>query len=659
MTRAAAKSPTLDYAGPPVPGRYEFELENERARMLRRRFLWFCGTLIVLTLVTVPFPVYHVFTTSGRDFAVGLLNAGSSLVTLVALGWAFAYVRRQQRRERRVYALAFWIVVGLGLFSLLTGRIVAQVSFADSFAQGFEAGREIGRGAAAARREEEARRPARRAIVAAEAALEAAEEAIDDDSPEAAARATSAAEAARAAADAADAAGRIPWPDRPVQDAAEASQDAAVAATPGLAAPIPPELPLDPGDGGRFEAQFGNAGVVSGDAGPNATPQVVAAVKQGASLLMIWWSVFVTHLIACLFLPWTVREAWRPAYWLLGGAAAIVALDTLVGYGSGWYLLGGAIFLPVAPLPGLGWCWWRHSAFRSRFRSHFESGEFRRLNKDLDGARRIHEGCLPGPVDRGPLRIGYAYEPMSQIGGDLVFVHPRPEDVPDAPRRTVVLLDVTGHGIAAALTVNRLVGELERLFAERPDIPPGEVLSMVNRYVYLTLAHHSVYVTGLAIGVGCDPDADPWCDPHEVTFTNAGHPTAFVRRAGGSVEPLESDCTMLGVLPPDLFEPEPRTLALDPGDALVAYTDGAAEAADEEGRMIGIAGVRRLVEQVAREAPAHAWPEAIIRRVAAHRNAPPGDDTLVVALHRPDASARDDARPSQPAAEPQLAGVAA
>ena len=90
--------------------------------------------------------------------------------------------------------------------------------------------------------------------------------------------------------------------------------------------------------------------------------------------------------------------------------------------------------------------------------------------------------------DDGPVRLNYVYEPMRQIGGDLLFVHPPPDAMRDGSGTfSAVILDVTGHGIAAALTVNRLVGELERLFSENAAASPGDVLRGLNRYVTVTL----------------------------------------------------------------------------------------------------------------------------------------------------------------------------
>src|SRR6185295_15808135 len=97
----------------------------------------------------------------------------------------------------------------------------------------------------------------------------------------------------------------------------------------------------------------------------------------------------------------------------------------------------------------------------------------------------------------------YVYEPMRQIGGDLLFVFPPSHQHQDdgVGALSLVVLDVTGHGIAAALTVNRIVGELERLFIDDPDAPPGKALAVLNRYVFSTLSKHDHYVTAICLRV--------------------------------------------------------------------------------------------------------------------------------------------------------------
>ncbi len=211
--------------------------------------------------------------------------------------------------------------------------------------------------------------------------------------------------------------------------------------------------------------------------------------------------LFVTHFAASLFIPWSPSEAMRPMTPLLLLASGLILLSAIVGWDSWSAAVFAVLVAWVLPLPGLVVAWFRHSRHRSRFHMRALTGRYGAIKRELVDARRIHESLFPSQVLDGPVRFAYRYEPMLQLGGDFVFLHPRPRvvDGPPVSRHdepmSVVLIDVTGHGIAAALTVNRLDGELHRLYAEDPTISPGTVIEALNRYIHLTLAEHSVYAT--------------------------------------------------------------------------------------------------------------------------------------------------------------------
>jgi sigma-B regulation protein RsbU (phosphoserine phosphatase) len=211
---------------------------------------------------------------------------------------------------------------------------------------------------------------------------------------------------------------------------------------------------------------------------------------------------------------------------------------------------------------------------------------------------------------------------MRQIGGDILYVHP--PDQSGADRVSVVLIDVNGHGFGAALMANRVIGEVQRLFAEDPDAAPHQILAALNRYVRLTLARDSVFATALCLR------ADATAGTLE--YANGGHPPAFLRRADGSVTRLDPETYLLGVHDGDDYCPDCRRCPFDPGDALLAYTDGATEARDPAGQMLTIAGLTHLFNQL--DSPPDRWPATLLNQVLTHRRAPAQDDTMMVSLYR-------------------------
>ena len=229
---------------------------------------------------------------------------------------------------------------------------------------------------------------------------------------------------------------------------------------------------------------------------------------------------------------------------------------------------------------------------------------------------------MPKARTEGPIRLHYVYEPMRQIGGDLLFVH-SPEESPHIA--SVVVLDVTGHGIAAAMTVNRLIGELERQFAYAPDVAPDKVLKDLNRYVALTLARHTIYATALCLKINAQTG--------ELIWANAGHPPAYLYRSDGTFEHLGATAPILGVDESEEFFDPPGTLTMHPNDVLVAYTDGLNEAINLKGDQLGLEGVRRLIsDSCAGKCETNAWPKQMLEEMLSFRQSPVEDDTLVMAM---------------------------
>lgn len=336
-------------------------------------------------------------------------------------------------------------------------------------------------------------------------------------------------------------------------------------------------------------------------------------------------SIMVSHAWACVLLPWTPRQAVRPMI----GALALNAATILAW--SGWEFWTGLSVAAISPLalaPGLLIAKLKHHRRLDQFKLSFLQNRYGQLRRELTDARKIHESLFPKPHRVGVLGFDYRYEPMRQIGGDYLyarFAQPRNDD-PAA--LSVLLLDVTGHGIAAALTVNRLYGEVERQFAENPDATPAQVLKGLNRYVHLTLAGHSIYATALCLRI--DPVRN------ELEYASGGHPPAFLRGVDGTLEQLTSTAFVLGACADADFDPDPQRRHFGPGDALIAYTDGAIEAQNHAGRMLGVAGLQRILASMPRGhgAETGGWSQTIVTAVESHRLGPARDDTLVVEIVR-------------------------
>lgn len=375
------------------------------------------------------------------------------------------------------------------------------------------------------------------------------------------------------------------------------------------------------------------------------TAQDAAGVQGGPWIL----GLMIPHVIAALALHWSPLQAALPI-----GVLALVSLGVCLLF-RGQLLsstdgrleaLGHVAATLIAGAPGTLLATLRDS----RSRIDFLQRSYGEVRRELTNARKIHESLFPARKSGGAVRLWYEYEPMRLIGGDYLFASIDAHGKEGGERLSVIVLDVTGHGVPAALTVNRIYGELQRLFAEHPDIAPGNVLRLLNRYVHLTLSGHSVFATALCMRINTAAGT--------LEYANGGHPPAFLKSQDGKVEELDSTATVLGACGDKDFEMTPRVLPFRAGDTIIAYTDGAIESRNGAGKYLGVDGLRGLILST----PTHVSRAArrsfsarpldeeggqlartLLRAVAQYRAGAPHDDTLIVEISR---HAEEHAAPS-------------
>lgn len=338
------------------------------------------------------------------------------------------------------------------------------------------------------------------------------------------------------------------------------------------------------------------------------------------------WYFWLAHLIACTVFPWSVRQALIPIAVVL--PISLISRVALEGASLPAAIITSVIVL-VTLCPAVVVCGVRHSQRMQRSTNKFLSQRYGMLRQELAYARQLHESLFPAPKVEGPIRFSYRYEPMRQIGGDYLYANTT--RTPQGEVVSVVLLDVTGHGIPAALTVNRLHGEIDLRFAEQPDIGPGELLRLLNRYVELTLSKHSIFATAVCFRVDSASG--------RLTYASGGHPPAFIRGIDGTLRDLDPTSFVLGACADRDFEPGEREVDFHEGDALIAYTDGAIEARSIQGNMLRIEGLRRIlaapIPPGVTGGGLGTWAERVLGEVTHHRGGmPPEDDTLAIEVYR-------------------------
>lgn len=196
------------------------------------------------------------------------------------------------------------------------------------------------------------------------------------------------------------------------------------------------------------------------------------------------------------------------------------------------------------------------------------------LETELEAARAIQRLMVPEKLPPTP---GYViesiYRPAAQVGGDFFQVIPLRSD-----QTLVVIGDVSGKGLSAAMIVSMLIGMLHALSKICQD--PAQILAELNGWLFER--RHGGFVTCLAVRL--DPAG-------HVVLANAGHLPPWRNSA-------EVACA--GSLPLSLLAssaPEQVTLEMQPGDRLTLITDGVVEARDTEGALFGFDRTQALLRQ--------------------------------------------------------------
>jgi hypothetical protein len=174
---------------------------------------------------------------------------------------------------------------------------------------------------------------------------------------------------------------------------------------------------------------------------------------------------------------------------------------------------------------------------------------------EIAAARSVQQVLIPDFLPQVPgLTVESAYLPAQEVGGDFFQVLP----IPGGSDAFIVVGDVSGKGLKAAMTVSLIVGTL-RAYAESYT-SPAQLLAGMNRRLHGRTAG---FATCLALKITA---------AGEVTIANAGHPNPYL----DGVE-IQTDSNLPLGITLDVAYTETR-LHLDAGQRLTLVTDGVVEA---------------------------------------------------------------------------------
>lgn len=236
------------------------------------------------------------------------------------------------------------------------------------------------------------------------------------------------------------------------------------------------------------------------------------------------------------------------------------------------------------------------------------------IEEDLRLAARVQHSLAPKSLVWDKMSVDAFYDPVHSIGGDFALVSGL-----DPDHLSLLLCDVSGHGIGSALVANRIYSETSTHL--RNGMPFVEMFGELNRFLIEDISSAGLFVTLAAARI----DANR----RSMVFAGAGHPPAMVARRGQTPILLESRTMVLGALPEAVEVTTSEEVELQPDDRIVLYTDGITEVFNSRGEMLGVSGVQEIVRQ-ASSLPAEAMKQGIVDAVAAWREGPPTDDVSLI-----------------------------
>ena len=333
-----------------------------------------------------------------------------------------------------------------------------------------------------------------------------------------------------------------------------------------------------------------------------------------------WFFITPYRLLVLVGLLLVLGHVYRPGQpasaelWMLRGSGIVLALFIMNEnleelHVFPWQLdaewIGFLFFLCI-----LGWIAARRVLEAQRRLSGIE--------QELETARSIQASTLPaGPPSIPGLDVAVRYVPAASVAGDYYDFLPV-----DGRSLTVVVADVSGHGVPAALIASMIKVAVAAEAADAES--PARLLTGMARIFEGQLK--SQFITAACVAV--DPETG------RLLYAGAGHPPPlFWRAREQAVRELQGGGPILGRFRRARYSETAEPL--EPGDRVVLFTDCIPEARDRSGEPFGDA---RFQEHVATHAHlgAEALADSVVERISAWTGRSGGfeDDLTLIVLGR-------------------------
>lgn len=360
------------------------------------------------------------------------------------------------------------------------------------------------------------------------------------------------------------------------------------------------------------------------------TPEAYRFFARGintAELEGLPWHTKTLRYAQGFFLAFTMRLS--PARRLMYGIALALSVVGLLQLFAGFGLVRVPIPIALffvnirvpAPVFANGTLWLLGGFLLMNLLVLLEVADRLSLKRDLEVAREIQQAMLPDGTWSGPGVEAFGLtKPANTVGGDFYDILPQPDGTV-----IVALGDVAGKASPAALLMALLLAMLRTLVDEGLPLP-----ALVQR-LNLQVSRHAPASRFITLFLASyDPPTG------RLTFVNAGQTPPLLRRQTGSIERLMSGGIALGMFAGSTYEA--GEVQMNPGDALLLYSDGLTEAESPDGQPFDEAGLERTLALYAgayQQSAAAELGRAVFDAVERHRRDQRlSDDLTVLVLSR-------------------------
>jgi sigma-B regulation protein RsbU (phosphoserine phosphatase) len=189
------------------------------------------------------------------------------------------------------------------------------------------------------------------------------------------------------------------------------------------------------------------------------------------------------------------------------------------------------------------------------------------MKRDLQIAKEIQAWLLPpGPPQVPGLEIAFATRPANTVAGDYYDVFPRPATHSPEGTYLIVIADVAGKSIPAAMLMATFQASLKTLAGVSSSLL--DLVSRMNNFACTNSQNGRRFTTTFI--------AEFTPATNQLDYVNAGHNAPILHRQTGTIERLPASGIPLGIQENAPYESGITTL--QQGDWLVIFTDGVTEA---------------------------------------------------------------------------------